>query len=329
MDFVGPGRGGRPVDDRPADGDRRPERAGRLRGLVHGRRSRSTLASEAAREYRIGTGAWTRVQRRPVRFATDGVFRLDYRARKDGLPSAGRSLDLKVDQAAPTTTAALEGLTTGDTFTGAVRVTLSAADATSGVGATQWRLAGETAPRAYTAAFTLPAAAGEQAIEYRALDAAGNAEEWKRASFRSPEGIRPTGHAPVAGGGMVCPASRTRAVPRGGRRARGRELRRRHGAGSWRARPWPPRRRAAPARSIVPAAAADLRTWTVEATYTADAGAADHVPLIRGSATLALQPNRKQAEHYDTDAAHPYRGNRRHARRRAERRASSATGSMW
>jgi len=47
----------------------------------------------------------------------------------------------------------------------------------------------------------------------------------------------------------------------------------------------------------------DLRTWTVEATYTADAGAAGHVPLIRGSASLALHPNRKQAEHYDTDAS--------------------------
>ena len=51
------------------------------------------------------------------------------------------------------------------------------------------------------------------------------------------------------------------------------------------------------------AAADAARPGRCEATYTADKGTGDHVPLIRGTATQTLQPTRKQAEHYDTDAA--------------------------
>ena len=187
-----------------------------------------TLTSEAAREYRIGTGAWTPYSA-PVRFATDGVFRLDYRARKDGLPSAGRSLELKVDQTVPATTAVLDGVTSGGTFTGAVRLTLAATDATSGVARTEWRLAGESA-QAYTAAVTLPAAAGERTIEYRSLDAAGNAEPWKRASFSLTERHRAAGRARMAGSERRGARERSRAVPRGRGRPRAGGLRGRDGA---------------------------------------------------------------------------------------------------
>ena len=128
IDFVGAGRRRGPADGRSADRDGRARPPRTARRGWYTTPVEVTLTSEAAREYRIGTGAWT-TYTTPVRFATDGVYRLDYRARKDGLPSAGRSLELKLDQTAPATTAALEGLTSGDTFTGAVRVTLTAADA--------------------------------------------------------------------------------------------------------------------------------------------------------------------------------------------------------
>ena len=131
IDFVGAGRRRGPADDRAADRDGRPGRPERRGRLVHvaGRGDADVGGRRASTA--IGTGAWT-TYTTPVRFATDGIYRLDYRARKDGLPSAGQSLDVKVDQAAPATTAALEGLTSGDTFTGAVRVTLTAADADVG-----------------------------------------------------------------------------------------------------------------------------------------------------------------------------------------------------
>ena len=235
-----------------------------------------TLSSDATREYRIGTGAWT-AYTTPVRFATDGIYRLDYRARKDGLPSAGRSLDVKLDQAAPETTAALDGLTTGDTFTGEVRVTLAASDATSGVSRTEWRPVGETAPRTYTAPFTLPAAAGEQAIEYRALDVAGNAGEWKQASFRSPEGIRPTVTLEWPKAGVVAPVSNKipfRVAVSGREGAKCSDVTVRVLLDRGVANPAVGGTATGCTGTVtVTAPPADLRGYVVEAVYTADAGA--------------------------------------------------------
>ena len=247
IDFVGPGIAAGPSDDRAADGDRHAERAGRLRWLVpYADRGDAELRGRARvpdRHRRVDRVPDARCASPPTACTGSTTGHARTGCRRPVGP-----LDFKLDQAAPTTTAALEGLTTGDTFTGAVRVTLSAADATSGVGAIQWRPAGETAPRAYTAAFTLPAAAGEQAIEYRALDAAGNAEDWKRASFRSPEGIKPTVTLQWPKPGMVVPASgrvpfRVAVGGRDGASCADVTVR-----AARRARPWRPRRRAAPER---------------------------------------------------------------------------------
>ncbi len=295
VDFVGPGLAAGPSAVSPPTATvAEPGAGGWYTSPVE-----VTLNSEAAREYRIGTGAWTPYTA-PVRFATDGVFRLDYRARKDGLPSAGRSLELKVDQTVPATTAVLDGVTSGGTFTGAVRLTLAATDATSGVARTEWRLAGESA-QAYTAAVTLPAAAGERTIEYRSLDAAGNAEPWKRASFSSPSGTVPQVALEWPAANAVVPASgrvpfRVAVAGRGPEACADVTVRLLNGttvAGT----------ASGCTGTIVAPAAALLRTWTLEATYTADKGTGDHVPLIRGTATQTLQPTRKEAEHYDTDAA--------------------------
>ena len=254
----------------------------------------------------------------PVRFATDGVFRLDYRARKDGLPSAGRSLELKVDQTVPATTAALEGVTSGGTFTGAVRLTLAATDATSGVARTEWRLAGESA-QAYTAAVTLPAAAGERTIEYRSLDAAGNAEPWKRASFRSPSGTVPQVALEWPAANAVVPASGRDAVPRGRGRSRGRSLRRCDGAVAQRHRPVAGTASGCTGTIVAPRRRPTCARWTLEATYTADAGTGDHVPLIRGTPRSApADPQAGRALRHRR--RRPHREHGRHARRRAERR---------
>ena len=199
----------------------------------------------------------------------------------------------------PATTAVLDGVTSGGTFTGAVRLTLAATDATSGVARTEWRLAGESA-QAYTAAVTLPAAAGERTIEYRSVDAAGNAEAWKRASFTSPSGTPPQVTLEWPAANAVVPASgrvpyRVAVAGRGAEACADVVVRLLNGttvAGT-----------GTGCTGTIVAPAADVRTWTLEATYTADKGSGDHVPLIRGTATKALQPTRKQAEHYDTDAA--------------------------
>ena len=294
VDFVGPGLAAGPSAVSPPTATvAEPGAGGWYTSPVE-----VTLNSEAAREYRIGTGAWTPYSA-PVRFAADGVFRLDYRARKDGLPSAGRSLELQVDQTVPATTAVLDGVTSGGTFTGAVRLTLAATDATSGVARTEWRLAGQSA-QAYTAAVTLPAAADERTIEYRSLDAAGNAEPWKRASFASPSGTVPQVTLEWPAANAVVPASgrvpfRVAVAGRGPEACADVTVRLLNGttvAGT-----------ASGCTGTIVAPAGSPRTWTLEATYTADKGTGDHVPLIRGTATQTLQPTRKEAEHYDTDAA--------------------------
>ena len=132
------------------------------------------------------------------------------------------------------------------------------------------------------------------------MDAAGNAEPWKRASFSSPSGTVPQVALEWPAANAVVPAKRR--VPfrvavagRGPEACADVTVRLLNGttvAGT-----------ASGCTGTIVAPAGSPRTWTLEATYTADKGTGDHVPLIRGTATQTLQPTRKEAEHYDTDAA--------------------------
>jgi len=268
-----------------------------------------TVTAEGAPEYRVDFGAWTPYAA-PVRFDHDGRFRIDYRTRVDGQATPAGSLELAIDLTDPETTASLEGLTSGQTFTGEVRATLAATDATSGLAQIQWRRAGDTSHQVYTGPLTLEQRDGPQTLEFRALDRAGNAEDWQSVTFRSPTGDKPqvTVDWPPSGG--VVPASGwvPYRVDVGGREGVDCEdvtvrvlvdhAGHRHEAG----------RETGCSGDIKTALPEghdvnDVRGWVLEAVYAADAGGEGTASLIRGEAEIQLQPARKQAEHHDPDPA--------------------------
>jgi cytochrome c len=307
FDFVGAGvAGGPPLAVAPPEASTEPAAPNGAAGWYTSPVD-VTLASTADREYRVNFGAWT-AYAEPVRFGTDGRYRVDYRARVGEQATAARTLDLAVDTTKPRTTAALEGLTSGATFTGAVRAELAAGDATSGVAQIQWRFAGESGHKVYSGPLTLERRDGAQTLEFRAVDVAGNVEDWQSVTFRSPSGDKPQVAIASPPSGGVVPASgmvpyRVEVTGREGVDCEGVTVRvlvdhngHTHEAGS-------DTGCAGDIKTTLPAGHGvdDVRNWVLHAVYTADSGGAGTVSLIRGEAQRTLQPARKQAEHYDTD----------------------------
>jgi len=85
------------------------------------------------------------------------------------------------DSVAPHTSDTLTGPAGGGVFTGAVKVTLSASDATSGVTGTSYQIDGGTL-LAYSSPFTI-SATGAHAVNFFSTDKAGNQEGTETASF--------------------------------------------------------------------------------------------------------------------------------------------------
>ncbi|WP_170179091.1 OmpL47-type beta-barrel domain-containing protein [Solirubrobacter pauli] len=148
-------------------------------------------------EYRVGTGAFA-AYTAPIRVADDGTHAIEYRSiDKAGNAETAKALTVKLDGTAPTTTASTDPSGAGP-HPGPVTLTLNAADATSGVARTEYRVddAGAFAGAA-AAALAAPAewqvysaaskptftADGSYAIEYRSTDVAGNAETPKTVTF--------------------------------------------------------------------------------------------------------------------------------------------------
>ena len=122
----------------------------------------------ASTEYRIGDGAWTAYAGEPVAVTAEGTTTVSYRSTDEaGNVEEGRTGTVKLDSAAPVTTASQSG-------TGPVRVTLTAADAVSGVAATEYRI-DDGAWTAYAGPFDVTGA-GTHTVGYRSTDDAGNAE---------------------------------------------------------------------------------------------------------------------------------------------------------
>ena len=102
----------------------------------------------------------------PLLVTDDGEHTIDFRASAPGQDAVnGETLTLKIDKTVPTVSAVLDAAGTPRT------VTITAADATSGVATTEYRL-GDGEWQAYVAAVELDGTA--QSIAYRATDAAGN-----------------------------------------------------------------------------------------------------------------------------------------------------------
>jgi glucose/arabinose dehydrogenase/regulation of enolase protein 1 (concanavalin A-like superfamily)/plastocyanin len=96
-------------------------------------------------------------------------------------------IEFLIDQTPPATEASLAGDQAGDVFTDEVTVTLSADDATSGVAATHYRMAGDDDHNVYTGPFTVTDA-GEHVVEFRSVDVAGNVEDWQSVEFTIGDG---------------------------------------------------------------------------------------------------------------------------------------------
>ncbi|WP_329091393.1 ThuA domain-containing protein [Streptosporangium sp. NBC_01469] len=132
-------------------------------------------------EFQLDNGAWT-TYLEPVVITGDGNHTLAYRSvDKAGNVEATKTLAVKVDATAPTTTA--DFLPVGQNT---VPVTLAAADATSGVEKIEYALdSGDWTPYTTTVNVT---GVGDHELRYRATDKAGNVEETKAATIKIEEG---------------------------------------------------------------------------------------------------------------------------------------------
>jgi PKD repeat protein/type 1 glutamine amidotransferase len=133
-------------------------------------------------EYALDGGAWT-AYGGPVTVSGDGAHTLQYRsADKAGNVEDAKTLPVKIDATAPLTTAAFAPGNDDGWHMGAVPVTLSAADATSGLAATEYKL-DDGAWTPYTEPVNV-SGDGEHTVLYRSTDQAGNVETDKAATVK-------------------------------------------------------------------------------------------------------------------------------------------------
>ncbi|MBO0847725.1 MAG: DUF1349 domain-containing protein, partial [Nocardioides sp.] len=136
----------------------------------------------ARTEYQLDGGAWT-AYAEPVTVSGDGQHTVAYRsADKAGNVETAKTLAVKIDATAPLTTAAFAPGNDAGWHNGAVPVALTAADATSGVDTTQYKL-DDGAWTAYTGSVDVTGD-GEHTLLYRSTDKAGNVETEKAATIK-------------------------------------------------------------------------------------------------------------------------------------------------
>ena len=145
-------------------------------------------------EYKVDGGAFATYSA-PVAITADGTHTVEYRSTdKAGNVEATKSLTVKVDKAAPVTTATLQPATSPTA--GPVTLTLAATDPVSGVAGSEYQVNAaspfgalklSSAALAWVAydpankpVFTAP---GVYSVDYRSTDAAGNVEAAKSVSF--------------------------------------------------------------------------------------------------------------------------------------------------
>lgn len=139
----------------------------------------------AGTEYRgPGAPAWTPYSA-PIRLESAAVHTLEFRSTDvAGNTEAPRSVALKVDATAPTTIALLNGAPPAPSYAGGVRVAFQRTDGEgSGAVLTDYRLdEGAWTPYDGIGAFDVTTL-GEHRVDFRSIDAAGNAENFKTVTF--------------------------------------------------------------------------------------------------------------------------------------------------
>ncbi|MCM4080993.1 ThuA domain-containing protein [Paractinoplanes hotanensis] len=144
----------------------------------------------AGTEYQLdGATAWT-AYTAPVLVSGDGAHEVRFRSTDEaGNVETAKSVAVKIDSTAPLTTAQFAPANDNGWHAGVIPVTLTAADAGSGVGRLEWSLDGG-AWTPYTAPIDVTGD-GQHELLYRATDKAGNAETLKSAVLRI-DGSKPT-----------------------------------------------------------------------------------------------------------------------------------------
>ena len=129
-----------------------------------------TLSTEAGAttEYKVGNGAY-QTYSGPIPVSDEGTTVVTYRSRDaDGNLEAEKTVTVKIDKTAPTSSASPNG----GTFTGPVQVELTGADAGSGVAKLEYKLDGGDWTT-YASPVTI-SGNGPHTLEHRATDTAGN-----------------------------------------------------------------------------------------------------------------------------------------------------------
>lgn len=169
-----------------------------------------TDGTASSYEYRIGDGAWAPVTGTTFVIDRNGSSSVEVR---DTVSLVSRSVTVAVDTAAPTVTASLTGRS----------VTVTAVDATSGIGTVEYRTDGG-AWTAYTAPVVLDGAA--HTVDHRATDVAGNTsaigtENVPAAPVDGLQAVVTITPATPAAGWFTTPAIVTVALPAGATAAAG------------------------------------------------------------------------------------------------------------
>jgi hypothetical protein len=145
-----------------------------------------TGSGVGAVEYRVDGGAWT-AYAAPVQVTTPGAHTVDYRARDvAGNTSPVGSVSFTVvaggDTTAPTVSLAVSGKQSGDwSYVGQATVTLTGADAESGVDFVEYKV--DSGAWTRYAAPVVVSALGAHTVRARATDVAGNASAEVAGSF--------------------------------------------------------------------------------------------------------------------------------------------------
>src|SRR6058998_2601827 len=137
----------------------------------------------AAIHFRTDGGAWQSYAS-PFTVQSDGSHGIDYYSTdSSGNNEAPRTVAVKIDSTAPSSSVALAGTLAGDgSYISSVDVTLTSTDATSGIQSSEYRVDGG-AWRSYASVFPV-SGNGTHTLEYHATDVASNVETAKSSVVR-------------------------------------------------------------------------------------------------------------------------------------------------
>src|SRR3989454_451221 len=137
----------------------------------------------AAIHFRTDGGAWQSYAS-PFTVQSDGSHGIDYYSTdSSGNNEALRTVTVKIDSTAPSSSVALAGTLAGDgSYISSVDVTLTSTDATSGIQSSEYRVDGG-AWRSYASVFPV-SGNGTHTLEYHATDVASNVETAKSSVVR-------------------------------------------------------------------------------------------------------------------------------------------------